>query len=412
MRPISWLLAVVACGTPAPSVLAPAPTAGVVAGEPALTGALVPALVETFAKGRAGPPFSVTQSTASEAIRELLAGHVALVASSRDVRPVEEEQAQADAVSLVGPEARHIVGVDVVAVAVHPRNPTESLTYDQVIGVFCTHAIDNWAFLGLADGPIHALAPEPEAGTRVLFEDFFCGPKGIDARVRQASREEIAAALRDDAHAVTFVSLSQNTGKALALKVDPTAPPVRPSQDNIIRGAYPLYGDLYLFTRGAPTGEVAAFLQWVQSPAGQEVVDEQRFVPLFLRPERLDEPRPLRETVHFEMSRAEPNQRSMTRLQLLVQELRERQIRHVVLEGYTDDQEGDAYELSRQRAESVRALLAKEMPELYFEIIPRGPKNPIAPNDTPFGRQVNRRVQIYLAEDEQVAAPAPTNRDG
>ena len=144
-------------------------------------------------------------------------------------------------------------------------------------------------------------------------------------------------------------------------------------------------------------------------------------MPLFLRPDRLDEPRPLRETVHFDLGSSEPNQRSLARLKLLVDELEERQYRHVILEGFTDTSEGEPFELSRQRAEAVKGLLEERMPELYFEIIPRGPKNPIAPNDTPYGRQRNRRVQVYLAAEERSdgvestgrPAPAPpTEGDG
>ena len=88
---------------------------------------------------------------------------------------------------------------------------------------------------------------------------------------------------------------------------------------------------------------------------------------------------------------------------MLIDELRDRagEFRHVVLEGYTDNREEDTTDLSYSRAETIRNLLQAELPGLYFEIIPRGAANPIAPNDTPYGRQRNRRVQIYLAAEEQ-----------
>lgn len=403
MRRFAVLLtALAACTGTTDGVGSPARDAPLrLGGDATLTAKLLPALVETWTTNRQDVRMEVLERSTSQAFRDLMMGELSAAASSRDANPSEEEQAKALGLTLDSAETRHIVAVDVVAVAVHPRNVTESLTYDQVIGIFCTGSIDDWSFLGLEQRPIRALVREPESGTRILFEDFFCGPRGLHPTLPVASPDEIAAALRDDPDVVTFVSLSEGVGKALSLRVEATAPAVRPSQDNIIRGVYPLYGDRYLFTRGAPVGDLAAFLAWVKSPAGQEVVDEQRFVPLFLRPERLDEPRPLRETVSFEGGSAVPNQRSLARLQLLVQELRERQIRHIVLEGYTDDREADPFGLSAERAEAVRDLLAKAMPELYFEIIPRGPRNPIAPNDTPYGRQVNRRVQIYLAEEEK-----------
>jgi len=315
---------------------------------------------------------------------------------------MEEEQARELGYQLNVPESRRIIGVEVVSISVHPSNQPNSLTYDQVIGIFCTQQIDNWSFLGQEDAPIHAITRDPMSGTRTLFEDFFCGPKGIHPRLEIQTVADIKRALHDDPFAISFVSRAENAGKVIGLRPDGSGPPVRPSQQNIIRGAYPLYQDLYLFAPHEPSEAAAEFVDWILSPAGQEVVDEQRFVPLFLRPEALNAARPLRETIHFEPGSAMPNQRSLARLQLLVGELRQRagEYRHIVLEGYCDVQERSPTELSRGRAEAVGQLLEHEIPGLYFEIIPRGNASPIAPNNTPYGRQRNRRVQIYLAAEE------------
>jgi phosphate transport system substrate-binding protein len=357
--------------------------------------------------GRAHPEAALELEPTGTALgfRELLDGEAELVVAARDARPSEEEQARARGFSLDTPQSRHIVAVDVVGVAVHTDNPVDHLTYDDVVAVFCTGEAASWAAVGGPDRPIHALAPDLESGARALAEDFFCGVRGIRQGVPVQRPDELQESLRTDVDAISFVSLADGSGKLLGLAPAPEFPPVFPSQSNIIRGSYPLYGDVYLLTRGVPTGALASFLAFVTDPAGQEIIDEQRYVPLFLRPSTLDEPRPLRETVHFEAGAAEPDSRSLARLHLLVREIRERQVRHVVLEGYTDDREPDPYALSEQRAQSVRTLLAAEVPTLYFEIIPRGARSPIGPNQTPLGRQINRRVQVYLGEDEQ----EPTN---
>ncbi len=294
------------------------------------------------------------------------------------------------------------MAVDVVAIAVHEANRIERLTYDEVIGIFCTGAIKDWSAFGGPALPITVLARDPDGGSRELFEDFFCGPQGIHPSVARADRARTDQALRTDAGAIAFVSVSEGVGKLLPLAPDPETPPIEASQANVIRGAYPLYRDVALYSRGAPAGIVSRFLDWIESPAGQEVVDEQRYVPLTLRPERMDDPRPLRETVHFDAGATEPNQRSMARLDVLVKDLQARGLRHVVLEGYTDATEPDPLGLSRQRAESVQRLIEEQVAskEIHFEIIPRGPKNPIAPNDTPYGKLRNRRVQVYLGEEE------------
>jgi phosphate transport system substrate-binding protein len=409
LLPVSALL-ITACGEPPPATEAEAPEPIRVVGAENLVSRLVPALVESYRKGHPEAEFTIEPTGTALGFRSLVDGEADLVASARPASPSEEEQAKVLGFTFDGPQSRHIVAVDVVGVAVHARNPIEALSYDQVISAFCSNEVASWSVFGGPDRPIHLMVPDLESGARALSEDFFCGTRGIHPKIPVHSNQEIAQALGSDEDVLTLVSLADGAGKLLALAPDQGLPPVRPTLDNVTRGSYPLYGDLYLMTRGLPTGALGDFLKWVGEPAGQEIVDEQRFAPLFLRPERMEEARPLRETVHFEAGDPRPDSRSMARLNLLVQEIRERGVRHIVLEGYTDGQEPDPYALSEQRAQAVRELIAAEVPELYFEIIPRGPKAPIAPNDTPMGRLINRRVQVYLGEDEAAEPVGPTER--
>ena len=401
MRCCLALCALLACGAPVDETT-PTPNAIRVGGSEIVTTALLRALTDTYTGTHTDATFTISTEGSGPGIRNLIAGHLDIAASSRLASPAELEQADVDNVELSTGDARHIVAVDVVTIAVHPSNPTTSLTYDQVIGIFCTRAIDNWSFLGLDDAPIRAVVRDPMSGTRALFEDFFCGPAGLSPKTETATNAEAAKAVSEDPTAISFLSMSADAGKIIGLRPDAGGRPVQPSIQNIVRGMYPLYRDLYLYTRGPAEGQAKAFIDWIATPAGQEVVDQQGFVPLFYRPELLDEPRPLRETIHFEQDKAYPNHHSMARIQMLTEELRARagEYRHIVLEGYTDDREAVPLVLSRQRAEKVKELLSESLPGLYFEIIPRGPDHPIAPNDTPYGRLRNRRVQIYLAAEE------------
>lgn len=79
--------------------------------------------------------------------------------------------------------------------------------------------------------------------------------------------------------------------------------------------------------------------------------------------------------------------------------LREQGDRNIVIEGYTDSQGGNAYnlKLSKQRAESVASYLAsKGVARDKLKAEGLGPANPIAPNDTTEGRASNRRVEITI----------------
>jgi outer membrane protein OmpA-like peptidoglycan-associated protein len=73
------------------------------------------------------------------------------------------------------------------------------------------------------------------------------------------------------------------------------------------------------------------------------------------------------------------------------------------IEGHTDSTGDDAYnsELSRRRAQAVAdALLANAVPSTRVEVTGRGEGYPVATNDTPAGRQQNRRVEIVFSDPE------------
>jgi outer membrane protein OmpA-like peptidoglycan-associated protein len=70
------------------------------------------------------------------------------------------------------------------------------------------------------------------------------------------------------------------------------------------------------------------------------------------------------------------------------------------VEGHTDNVGGDSYnqELSEQRGSSVRDYLTQQgMPQSSVTTKGFGKTQPIATNDTPAGRQQNRRVEIVIS---------------
>lgn len=413
MKGLPVLLILAGCGSPTTGD-GPQPLDAVrIVGSETVTASLLPALAQTHQRSLGTVDFDIQGGGSSEGFMALIEGRADLSAESRHHTPEEEQLAQESGFSLNDAASKHVIGVDVLAVAAHPSNALSALTYDEVIGVFCTGSIDDWAFLGLPAQPIRVLSRADGSGTRALFEDFFCGPGGLGDHVQIMPVDEIRLTLESDPSALTYMSMTEQIGRVVGLKPDPRGPAVLPSQRNILRGTYPLFHDIMMYSRGVPLGHSADFLVWAASPAGQEVVDEAGFVPLFIRPDHLDSPRPLRETVHFETDTATLTQRSLARLTMLADELKGRSdaYDHIILEGFTDAQEPDALRLSRERAEAVRDALFPTLPGVYMEIIPRGPATPLAPNETAYGRERNRRVQVYLAEEE-AEMPPPVVEDG
>jgi outer membrane protein OmpA-like peptidoglycan-associated protein len=93
---------------------------------------------------------------------------------------------------------------------------------------------------------------------------------------------------------------------------------------------------------------------------------------------------------------------------------------HVAVEGHTDSVGGDEYnqELSEHRAQSVRDYFVQQgIPASAIEARGFGKSEPIASNDTPEGRQQNRRVELVLSGDaigsmgDDLTAPTATARN-
>jgi len=73
--------------------------------------------------------------------------------------------------------------------------------------------------------------------------------------------------------------------------------------------------------------------------------------------------------------------------------------RRIVVEGHTDNVGGDAFnlQLSEARAESVRnALITRGINPALISAVGFGKSKPVAANETPAGRQQNRRVEIVV----------------
>jgi outer membrane protein OmpA-like peptidoglycan-associated protein len=106
--------------------------------------------------------------------------------------------------------------------------------------------------------------------------------------------------------------------------------------------------------------------------------------------------------VLFDLNKTELKPRGMDSVRKLAKFLNEYPDRTVRIEGFTDSTGSDEYnqKLSENRANAVRdALESMGISSDRVETRGYGEENPVASNDTSSGRQLNRRVEIILSED-------------
>jgi phosphate transport system substrate-binding protein len=173
------------------------------------------------------------------------------------------------------------VAKDGVSVVVNPGNPIAStldLTLEQVKEIF-KGEITNWNELGGPNHKINVYTREEGSGTRATFMEFTEIKEGefaADASVQQGN-SAMKAAVVGDPYGIAYISLGY---------VDSTVAPakiagVEGTVDNVLAGTYPFQRILWMFTNGKPSELEQTYLDYVMSPQGQSIVEEEGFIPIY-----------------------------------------------------------------------------------------------------------------------------------
>jgi phosphate transport system substrate-binding protein len=226
---------------------------------------------------------SVTGGGSGTGIAAMINGTVDIVNASREMKPQEIDAAQANGISPV----EFTVARDAIAVVVHPSNPVDRLTLQQISDIY-TFRITNWSQVGGGDRPIVLLSRESNSGTYVYFLEnvIRMGDRESDLlfspdTLLMPSSEGISTEIRQNPNAIGYDGLGYVTPdqNEVAIARDTDGPYVLPSIETVNDGSYPISRPLYMYTAGQPAGEVKAYLDWILSD-GQRLVSELGFVPL------------------------------------------------------------------------------------------------------------------------------------
>ena len=107
---------------------------------------------------------SVTGGGSGTGIAALINGTVDIANASRSIKPEEAEEAKANGIEAI----EFTVARDAIAIIVHPRNPVNQLTLQQISDIY-SGKINNWREVGGDNRPIVRLSRETNSGTHVYF---------------------------------------------------------------------------------------------------------------------------------------------------------------------------------------------------------------------------------------------------
>lgn len=225
---------------------------------------------------------SITGGGSGTGIAALLNNTVDIANASRQIK--EEEINQALSLGIEPYEI--IVASDAIAVIVNPNNPVDHLTLQQVSDIY-QGKYENWQQLGGEDRPIVRVSRESNSGTHVYFlETVLRLGDPLDKSLFDPytlllpSSEGIIAEVRDNPNAIGYDGLGYVTPevKVIGIKDDSDGSIVFPSIDTVSQDTYPIARDLYVYTDGEPQDAIQAYLDWILSDQGQNIVIKLGFV--------------------------------------------------------------------------------------------------------------------------------------
>ena len=243
------------------------------------------AWAEEYAALRPGTAVAVTGGGSGTGIAAMINGTVDIANSSRKMKDSEIELARGNGNEPI----EFVVGFDALAVYVHPDNPLDELSLEQ-LAALCGEGgdVDTWSQYGVevpgcGSDEIVRVSRQNNSGTYVYFREAVLG-----------DRRDFRLGSRDMHGSKDVVDLVENTPCAigysgLAYATDHVKMPcvrkgeggdcVSPSVDSAIDGSYPIARPLFMYTAGGPQGAIREYIDWVLSDEGQCIIYDKGYAP-------------------------------------------------------------------------------------------------------------------------------------
>ncbi|MBN1660257.1 MAG: phosphate ABC transporter substrate-binding protein [Anaerolineae bacterium] len=259
---------VAACGTPDPTPAAPSPaplTGRITFAGSTTVQPLADRLGQAFKAINPGVTLDIAAGGSVVGIEAIHDGTVDIGMASRNLKPEEANGID-----------QHQIAVDVIAVVVHGENPVDSLTVEQLQGIFLGK-ITNWQQLGGAGQEIVVVIREKTSGTRGAFDEIALDKQEPAAPNTDTAMTagDTAAAVANQPGAIGYVGFGNIEPGLKLVSIDG----VLPSEETARDGSYRLIRPLLLLTGPLTQPLGHTFVDFATSAEGQALVKESGWVP-------------------------------------------------------------------------------------------------------------------------------------
>ncbi len=237
-------------------------------------GPIADAFAEAFMKTHEDASITVKKTGSGDGAAALIDGRATVATMSRFMKDSEFAKAVENGVMPVA----HVVGMDGVAVIVHPSNPISELTTEQLRQIY-TGQVTNWSQLGGPNMPIVAISRDTSSGTYEVFHEKAVYKQNMAGSVEYVnSNPQAFARVKSTQGGIGYVGLGFVQAGIKAVRVNG----VPANRATVASGRYPIARPLFLFTDGYPEpgSMLFDFMTFHLTERGQEIIDAKGFVPL------------------------------------------------------------------------------------------------------------------------------------
>jgi len=223
----------------------------------------------------------------------LIEGTAQLGPMSRSMKPTEEDKFEAR----FGHKPTAIpVSIDALAVYVHKDSPINSLTLQQVDGIFSNtlkrggQSIEKWGELGLkGDAAQHGISiygRNSASGTYGFFKETALKKGDYKATVKeQPGSSAVVQGISSDLYGIGYSGIGYKTSGVKILQLGESKDALfEANYENCLTQDYPLARFLYIYVNKSPIEPMdkltKEFLKFVLSAQGQEIVVKDGYFPM------------------------------------------------------------------------------------------------------------------------------------
>ena len=217
-------------------------------------------------------------------IAALINGTVDLANASRKIKDEEMELAHEGGHDPI----QHTVGFDALAVFLHADNPIDTMTIEQLAGIYGDGGnVTSWTDLGVevpgcSDQSIIVVSRQNNSGTYAYFRSTVLGKGDFRLGTRDMhGSKDVVDLVENTPCAIGYSGLAYATDhiKMACIAGDDSSECVSPSVETASDGTYPIARGLYMYTNGQPQGEVKTYLDWIMSDEGQCIIYDKGYAP-------------------------------------------------------------------------------------------------------------------------------------